>query len=143
MLQPDYVGQLILEFTDGPNQSICRSIASFRVINGVGTFSLYTPMVTAGEIGNHIRIYSRQIFSISDTVLPVASEDSLGAVQIGDGLSITPEGVVSVDFPVTSVNGQVGDVIIDANDLGGLSDVATSGDYNDLLNVPSPYILPL
>lgn len=143
MLQPDYVGQLILEFTDGPNQSICRSIASFRVINGVGTFSLYTPMVTAGEIGNHIRIYSRQIFSISDTVLPVASEDSLGAVQIGDGLSITPEGVVSVDFPVTSVNGQVGDVIIDANDLGGLSDVATSGDYNDLLNVPSPYILPV
>lgn len=143
MLQPDYAGQLILEFTDGANQSICRSIASFRVINGVGTFSLYTPMATVAEAGNHIRVYSRQIFSISDTILPIATTESLGAIQVGDGLEITPEGILSADFPVTSVNGQTGDVVIEPDDIPGLSDVASSGDYNDLINTPAPYVLPI
>ena len=143
MLQPDYAGQLILEFTDGANQSICRSIASFRVVNGVGTFSLYTPMATVAEAGNHVRVYSRQIFSISDTILPIATTESLGAIQVGDGLLITPEGVLSADFPVTSVNGQTGDVEIEPADIPGLSDVASSGDYNDLINRPAPYVLPI
>ena len=143
LLQPDYTGQLILQFIDGPNTSICRNIASFRVMNGEGILSLYTPMATIADIGNTIRVYSRQLFSISDVNLPIANKQSLGAVIIGDGISVTPTGVISADFPVTSVNGQKGDVELHARDIEDLADVALSNDYNDLDNRPSEYLLPI
>lgn len=143
LLQPDYTGQLILQFIDGPNTSICRNIASFRVMNGEGILSLYTPMATTAEPGNTVRVYSRQVFSISDVNLPIASKQSLGAVIIGDGISVTPTGVISADFPVTSVNGQVGDVELAAKDIIDIADVAISNDYNDLDNRPSEYLLPV
>lgn len=143
LLQPDYAGQLVLEFVDGVNQSICRTIASFRVIGTEGVFSLYTPMVQSAEANDTLRVYSRQVFSISDVNLPVATTESLGAVSVGNGLSITPEGELSVNFPVTSVNGQIGDVEITANDIPDLPLSSITGDYNDLLNKPDPYILPI
>lgn len=142
-LTPDFAGQLIAQFTNGPNTSICRSIATFRLIGKEATLAFFTPMATLADVGNTIRIYSRQAFSISDVNLPVATKESLGAIIVGDGLSVTPYGNLSVDFPVTSVNGMYGDVIVDANAIPGLSDVAITGDYNDLENKPSVYRLPV
>lgn len=140
---PDYYGQLILEFIDGPNQSICRTIPTFTPMGEKGVFTLSTPMATIAEPGNHIRVYSRQVFSISDVNLPVASTNSLGAIMVGDGLSITNTGVLSVNFPVTSVNGQTGDVDLKAEDITDIGLVAISNDYNDLDNKPDPYVLPM
>lgn len=140
---PDYYGQLILEFIDGPNQSICRTIPTFTPMGSNGILSLSTPMAIAAEPGNHIRVYSRQVFSISDVNLPVASTNSLGAIMVGDGLSITNTGVLSVNFPVTSVNGQTGDVNLSADDITDIALVAITNDYNDLDNKPDPYVLPM
>jgi hypothetical protein len=38
--------------------------------------------------------------------------------------------------PVQSVAGKIGEVLLDVNDIDGLSNVATSGSYNDLINKP-------
>lgn len=145
LLMPDYAGQLILEFIDGPNQSICRTISSFTPMAGnvTGVFTLSTPMVTTAEAGDTFRVYSRQVFSISDVNLPIASESALGAIKVGDGLSIETDGTLNVDFPVTSVNGQVGDVELSINDINDASLVAITNDYNDLDNKPSEYLLPM
>lgn len=43
---------------------------------------------------------------------------------------------------VTSVNGQTGDVTVDASNLPLLSTVGRTGQYSDLLGIPSPYTLP-
>lgn len=44
---------------------------------------------------------------------------------------------------VVSVNGKSGIVTLTATDITGFATVATSGNYNDLLNRPSPYVLPV
>ncbi|QBQ74661.1 long tail fiber [Burkholderia phage BcepSauron] len=43
---------------------------------------------------------------------------------------------------VTSVNGKTGTVTLTATDIAGFATVATSGNYNDLSNKPTPYSLP-
>ena len=37
-------------------------------------------------------------------VLPVATQDTLGGVSIGEGIDITPEGKISVKTPSSSTN---------------------------------------
>ena len=58
-----------------------------------------------------------------------------------------PEGATNLYFtnaraiaaaPVQSVAGKTGVVTLVAADVGGLATVATSGDYNDLINAPAP-----
>lgn len=44
---------------------------------------------------------------------------------------------------VTSVNGKTGAVTLTASDITGFATVATSGNYNDLSNKPTPYSLPI
>jgi hypothetical protein len=39
--------------------------------------------------------------------------------------------------PVTTVAGRVGDVLLDVADISGLADVALTGSYNDLADVPT------
>lgn len=53
----------------------------------------------------------------SDYVLNPATKDTLGGIKVGDNLTITADGRLSADviepnYPVTSVNGQTGDVEI-------------------------------
>lgn len=63
--------------------------------------------------------------------LPIASEDLLGGIRVGEGLLIDPEtGILSV--------ANSGDVAWDSIlNKPNFSDVATSGDYDDLLNKPT------
>lgn len=142
-LQPAYTGQIILEILSGSNISICRTISHFVIGNGTSTISFNTPLAVSSKAGDRVRVYSRQKLSITDTVLPIATTESLGAVIVGDGLSITPEGLLSADFPVTSVNGQFGDVQLAAGDIIDIAQVAVSNDYNDLDNRPDQYVLPI
>jgi hypothetical protein len=44
---------------------------------------------------------------------------------------------------VTSVNGLTGAVVLTASNITGFATVATSGSYNDLLNKPAAYVLPV
>lgn len=63
--------------------------------------------------------------------LPIASEDLLGGIRVGEGLLIDPKtGILSV--------ANSGDVTWDSIlNKPNFSDVATSGDYDDLLNKPT------
>lgn len=142
-LSPAYVGQTIFEFISGRNISICRTVASFVIGNGTSTFSFNVPLATNANTGDRIRVYSRQKLSITDTVIPIATTSTLGGVIVGEGLEITYDGILSADFPVTSVNGQYGDVVLDITQIADVADVAISNDYNDLDNKPDPYVLPI
>lgn len=142
-ITPAYAGQTIFEFISGTNVSICRTVATFVIGNGTSTLSFNVPLAIMAEEGDRIRVFSRQKLSITDTVIPVATPDSLGGIMVGDGLEITYDGVLSVDFPVTSVNGQYGDVELTIDQIGDVADVAISNDYNDLDNKPDPYVLPI
>lgn len=142
-LSPAYVGQTIFEFISGKNVSICRTVATFVIGNGTSTFGFNVPLAAISSSGDRIRVYSRQKLSITDTVIPIATTSTLGGVIVGDGLEITYDGILSVDFPVTSVNGQYGDVVLSIDQIDGVADVAISNDYNDLDNKPDPYVLPI
>lgn len=142
-LSPAYAGQTIFEFISGKNVSICRTVTTFVIGNGTSTFSFNVPLAIMASAGDRIRVFSRQKLSITDTVIPVATTSSLGGVIVGDGLDITYDGILSVDFPVTSVNGQYGDVVLSIDQIDGVADVAISNDYNDLDNKPDPYVLPI
>lgn len=142
-LSPAYAGQTIFEFISGKNVSICRTVTTFVIGNGTSTFSFNVPLAIMASAGDRIRVFSRQKLSITDTVIPVATTSSLGGVIVGDGLDITYDGILSVDFPVTSVNGQYGDVVLSIDQIDGVADVAISNDYNDLDNKPDPYVLPV
>ena len=142
-LSPSYAGQTIFEFISGKNVSICRTVASFVIGNGTSTFGFNVPLAINAAAGDRIRVYSRQKLSITDTVIPVATTSTLGGIIVGDGLEITYDGLLSVDFPVTSVNGQYGDVELTIDQIGNVADVAISNDYNDLDNKPDLYVLPI
>lgn len=142
-LSPSYAGQTIFEFISGKNISICRTVTTFVIGNGTSTFSFNVPLAINASAGDRIRVYSRQKLSITDTIIPVATTSTLGGIIVGDGLEITYDGILSVDFPVTSVNGQYGDVVLDITQIADVADVAISNDYNDLDNKPDPYVLPI
>ena len=57
-------------------------------------------------------------FSARDYELPVASDTLLGGVKVGAYLAIDPSGVLDVLPPVTSVNSQTGDAVLDKSDIG-------------------------
>lgn len=144
---PQYFGQIILQFTTGQDFSICRYVTNVG-FNGTttATFNLRTPMQLLPVAGDKIRILSRQALSTSTIVLPIATATVVGGVKVGSGLSVTLDGTLSVNptaFPVTSVNGKTGAVVLQATDIGGFATVATTGNYNDLSNKPAPYVLPI
>lgn len=77
-------------------------------------------------------------------VLPIATDLVLGGVKKGNGIEIAADGTISISAgvgTVTSVNTKTGEVVITAEDLG-LSDVATSGSYNDLADKPTIPTVP-
>lgn len=141
---PAYYGDKIVEFTSGNCYSACRTVLTANIGLYETTLTFRTPMAIIPQAGDTFYLFSRSQVSVSASVLPIASETTLGGVIIGDGLSITPQGVLSSDPPVTSVNGQIGDVVINASDINGLSLVAISGSYNDLIDKPEQvsYVLP-
>lgn len=143
-LIPSYYGDKVVEFTSGSCYSACRTVLTANIGLYETTLAFRTPMAIIPQAGDTFYLFSRSQVSVSASVLPIASTTTLGGVIIGDGLSITPQGLLSSDSPVTSVNGQIGDVVIDASDINGLSLVAISGSYNDLIDKPEQisYVLP-
>jgi hypothetical protein len=142
---PQYFGQLIIQFITGQLYSICRYIKTTVVSGSIATLSFDTPLAITPIVGDKFQMYTRSEVSI-DLQIPIATASVLGGIKIGLGLQITGDGVCSIDPHalglVTSVNNQVGDVVINAGNLPGLAPVAISGSYNDLTNKPAAYALP-
>ncbi|QRE00298.1 hypothetical protein [Burkholderia phage BCSR5] len=145
-LRPLYYGMLIAEFAAGPIATTCRNIESVVISGGVVVMNFRTPLAMLPNIGDPVIFFNRQALSVSSVILPIATKTKLGGVIVGDGLDITPSGVLSINkmaFPVTSVNDMTGDVHIDASNLPGLARVAQTGSYKDLKDKPPTYTLPV
>jgi len=142
---PGYFGQLIIEFITGPLYSICRYVKTTIVSGTTATLSFNTPLAIEPQVGDKFQMFTRATASI-DLMVPIATASVLGGIKIGAGLIVQPDGTCSVDphsiGAVTSVNGMVGDVIINATNLPGLSAVGKSGLYSDLIGAPPAYVLP-
>ena len=91
----------------------------------------------------------------AEYVLPTASSAQLGGVKVGAGLAIDGNGVLNVTGggQADSVAwGHITGTLADQTDIttalglkansADLATVATSGDYTDLINTPTPYSLP-
>lgn len=137
---PRYFGDLILQFSGGNLNSICRNVKSTVISGNKAIISFNTPLAMLPKNGDIFILYGKQVLSVADTIFPIATKDSLGAIIPGNGLTITPQGVVDVEFPVTSVNGHLGDVVLEYEDFPWMAKVAQTGKYEDLI---TKYNLPI
>lgn len=141
---PSYYGEKVVEFISGDCFSVCRTVWTANVGASRTILTFRTPLAIVPSAGDKFYLFSRTQVSVSSAVLPIATNNTLGAVIVGEGLSITPDGILSGNPPVTSVNGQVGDVQVEASDISGFATVAITGSYNDLKDKPAntSYQLP-
>ncbi|HDW3906817.1 TPA: hypothetical protein RMT47_005060, partial [Escherichia coli] len=145
-MNPSYIGQIIVEFSTGQNFSFCRYVKSVILGPTTATFQLTSPMAQLPVVGDKIVIFGRQVLSTTIPNLPIATHTDLGAVIVGQTLTVDNTGLINVApsaFPVTSVNGKTGDVELKIGDIPDAARVAATGDYNDLINKPVPYSLPV
>lgn len=142
-LASKFYGDKLIEFSSGALYSICRTPLNIAIQGNSAVISFRTPLAQLPAVDDTILFFSRTDLSISDLILPVATDTVLGAIKLGDGLVGDVDGTTHVEFPVTSVNGQMGDVELAAKDIKGLAPVATSGRYEDLTGKPSAYNLPV
>lgn len=144
---PDFFGQVALQFSTGANFSICRYVQTAIQSGNTLTIGFRTPMAIVPKIGDKVLMY-RRVDGASGLQIPIATAELLGGIKIGNGLKIDPvTGVCEVDTSVldsvVSVNGKTGVVTLVADDIPGISNVGKTGDYNDLINKPAPYSLPI
>jgi len=144
-LTPSYFGQLILQFVTGSLYSICRYIKTVVVNAQTTTLGFNTPLAIEPIVGDKFQVFKRNAATVASS-LPIATAVTLGAIKIGRGLVVQPDGTCSIDPTllgmVTSVNGQTGAVVVNAANLPGLSRVGQTGLYSDLIGAPPPYVLP-
>ena len=146
-MTPAYFGQVALEFTSGRLYSICRYVKTAIQSGSFVTLGFQTPLAIVPQVGGKIMVYTR-LASSAESSIPIATPTVLGGIKIGPGLQVALDGTCSVDASslgaVTSVNGKgPGAVTLTPSDIPGLATVASSGNYNDLLNKPAAYSLPM
>lgn len=84
-----------------------------------------------------------------DYTLPKASATVLGGIKVGGGLAINSDGVLAATGggggggAVNSVNGQQGDVLLTASDVGALPDTTTAADIGALPDTTPLNFIPL
>lgn len=145
-MNPAYPGQVILEFSSGTLFGICRYVSSAVISGSSVTLGFDNPLMQTPVVGDTAVVFARQALSTTIPNLPIASPTVLGAIKVGTTLTIAGDGTLNVAasaYPVISVNGKTGVVILQASDIVGLATVATTGNYNDLFNKPTPYALPI
>ncbi len=145
-MDPVYFGQVILEFVTGQLYSICRYVKTSVQSGSHYTLGFNTPLAQLPVVGDKFQVYQR----LQNTALPpipIATASVLGGIKIGAGLLVQPDGTCSVDTStlnaVVSINGMDGVVTLDANNLPLLATVGKTGSYNDLIDKPAPYSLPI
>lgn len=104
-----YFGDKILEFTSGQVFSICRNIKSAVIVGNTVTLSLVTPLAILPNVGDTFTVFSRSALSTSDIVLPIATEDTLGGILVGERLQTDETGRLSYT-PTPATVESIGDV---------------------------------
>lgn len=141
-LSPNFYGDKIIEFSSGNCYSICRTVSTVSIVANKAVISFKTPLAIIPQVGDTLLYFSRSQISVSDLILPIATKDNLGTVIVGAGLDITPAGVLTPIFPVESVNGYIGAVQLSISDIDDAAKVASTNSYDDLDDLPAPYVLP-
>lgn len=114
-----------------------------RVIGGVHAGVQDTDAVNVAQLND----------AIAGVTINPATTTTLGGVIVGTGLSVDQTGVLSANsatlYPSTGQNTDgamtqkaTTDALALKADSSSLAAVATTGDYGDLLNTPTPYTLP-
>ena len=81
-------------------------------------------------------------FSPRDYQLPIASASVLGGIKVGTTLAIDGDGILDAVYPVTSVNGETGDVNLDKSDVG-LGNVDNTSDLDKPVSTATQAALDL
>lgn len=145
-MTPAYFGEVIAEFSTGALYGICRYIKTVVQSGGTVTLGFDNSLMALPSVGDKIIVFGRQQLSTTIPNLPIASTTTLGAIKVGTSLTIAGDGTLNVaatSYPVLSVNGKTGNVVLTATDLTGFALVATTGKYSDLIGAPAPYTLPI
>jgi hypothetical protein len=147
-MHPDYLGKIVLEFGSGALFGVCRYVSSAVISGNTVTLGFDNPLMTEPIVGDQVVVFIRQSSTTTIPNIPPATTSVIGGVIVGQSLTVDETGLLNVDytkvpFPVTSVNGKTGAVILAAGDISGFATVATSGNYNDLTNKPAAYSLPV
>jgi hypothetical protein len=143
---PQYFGQVIVEFSSGVNYGICRYVQSVVISGSSATLNFKSIILNPPVVGDSITIFGRQSLSTTIVNLPIATTATLGGVIVGSGLQINTTGVLSISptgYPVSSVNGLTGAVVLNNTNIQGFATVAYTGNYSDLNGAPGAYTLPV
>jgi len=150
-MAPTYLGQRIIQFNSGNLYSICRNVLSIVPSGSTATINFATPLAIVPVVGSTFFYYNRDPFTTTNVSVPPATTTSLGLVQIGAGIDVTPAGIISVDrdtIPdgvVFSVNTFQGDVVLTAADIPGtvrsVNGVSPDGSGN--VTIATGYTLPV
>jgi hypothetical protein len=133
-MSPAYFGQVILQFTTGTLYSTCRYVQSAIISGEFVTLGFDSMIASQPAVGDTIQVVVR----LDDTEvnpIPIATTSQLGGIIVGQYLTIQSNGTLSVNtagwpYPVTSVSGQTGAVVIQAqqqNSATGTSLITDSG----------------
>lgn len=139
-MNPAYTGQTILQFASGEVYGVCRYVTTVT-LSGDGTryiLGLSAPLTFVPQQVENLLFFSRIPLTTSSIILPIATASILGGIKVGSTLTVAPDGTLNVGpsgAPVISVNGKIGAVVLDYQDLG-LATVAQTGSYNDLIDKP-------
>lgn len=145
-MTPAYLGATIIEFSSGALYGICRYVSNTTLSGGSAILTFDNPLLMTPKIGDTVVAFGRQALSTTIPNMPIATSSTLGAIIVGGTLTVTPSGVVDVaasSYPVLSVNGMTGEVLLNATSIPGLATVAVTGQYSSLIGTPAPYALPV
>lgn len=106
-LVPLYTGDKVVEFSSGNCYSICRVVKSVALQSKSVTISFRTPLAIIPAAGDTILYFSRTEISKNTLVVPIASEEAVGGIRLGDqNFTIDLDGVLHLSYnPIKSING--------------------------------------
>lgn len=145
-MTPAYLGATIIEFSSGALYGICRYVSNTTLSGGNAILTFDNPLLLTPKIGDTVVAFGRQALSTTIPNMPIATTSTLGAIIVGGTLTVTPSGMLNVaasSYPVLSVNGMTGEVVVNATEIPGLATVAITGKYSSLIGTPPPYALPV
>lgn len=103
---PQYLGHKLIEFSSGECFSICRVVKSVVVIGTKMTVSFRTPLAVIPSTGDSLILFSRTQLSTQEVSVPIAGENRIGGVKVGDDFKTEVDGTLSLNFnPARAING--------------------------------------
>lgn len=141
-MDPEYFGQLILQFTSGTNFGACRYIKTVNVAGSLWRLNFNTPMAVLPDVGDTFSIQSRNPLTLDRSKLPVATRTLPGVViPSSETLTLDAAGNIGVDWTKLSI----GDYAFDPDGTygggpyGHFHKVAFSGNFGDLNLIPAAF----